>query len=332
VRWAKTFLIVLEEYVIRNVLNLIILAACFGSITAAPIVEGDVDPQKLLDAVKKLMTSGNMVVSNGFSLKGGSKTVDLFSVGSNTNGVVFWESDMDVDCDGVGDPKCGSDPSYQGQLSCGERINATVTPFYVIPGEPSNPGPFNYPSRGIGFGQIAACIYKHEETGKLGVVYCPFLDECGVPTLIGEGSYRTCELLDINPDPAVGGSEGGNTYIVFRGPTGDIGSTKSDYENHTKAIQIGTARAKEFLGSVGILPEVSSQDQSLQDFTIGERLVRIHAAGNHSVSIFGTNGRKIVGFNGTGAQSYRLNQVQSGVYFFTIITPTGALRGKVTAF
>ena len=148
---------------------------------------------------------------------------------------VFWTADMDIDCDGRETPACNknTDPAFQNELSCDADIAADQTPYFVIP----TGAPANSEQRGIKIGQIGAIIYKNQ------VVYAAFLDECGASSLIGEASCAAAKLLGVDPDPKTGGTDGPVTYIVFTGESGRI-TSKKDFANHAKAIEIGVKRAK----------------------------------------------------------------------------------------
>lgn len=155
------------------------------------------------------------------------------------NGAVWWQADMDVDCDGGSSTICKNDPAYQSMTSTtdtqGNPIDASTLPFFVIP-LPSNG--FDYAAHGIELGSVGAVIYK----GKL--QYGIFADE-GPPGIIGEASYAMVEALGGNPDPVNGGEDSGATYIVFTGPSGVV----SKNEDHAEAVQIGQQRASELVGA-----------------------------------------------------------------------------------
>jgi hypothetical protein len=153
---------------------------------------------------------------------------------------IFWTANMEIDCDGRETDVCnkGTDPAFQSQTSCGVDIAANETPYFVIP----TGSPANSKQRGIEYGQVGAIIYRNQ------VVYAVFLDECSVPSLIGEASYATAKLLGVNPDPKNGGTDDPVTYVVFTGPSGRITNNK-EYGNHLRAVSIGLQRAKELLRS-----------------------------------------------------------------------------------
>ena len=101
----------------------------------AATVEGNVDPAKLLSWVdsQKTIAANCVVRANGKDMNHGgtgfckqcsdansqptaqNKTISLFQ----TEKAVFFEADMDIDCDGSNNGICGgTDPSHQNQLSC----------------------------------------------------------------------------------------------------------------------------------------------------------------------------------------------------------------------
>ncbi len=131
-------------------------------------------------------------------------------------GAVYWQADMDVDCDGLTSTQCNknTDPWYQAQTAAtdsqGNYLDAANLPYVVVPGISSI---FSYKTAGLHFGSIIAVIYK----GK--VTYGVFGD-IGPSSIIGEASYAMANSLGINPDPAVGGADSGVTYIAFTGQSG----------------------------------------------------------------------------------------------------------------
>ena len=169
------------------------------------------------------------------------RNVSLLSLTNAT----CWTADMDIDSDGRETPQCNRqrDPWHPNALSCGTDIAADETPYFVIPvGKPAS-----FQKRGIEIGQVAAIICSNQ------VAYAIFLDECGDKTLIGEASIATARLLNVDPDPKTGGTDGPVTYLVFSGESGRITDPK-DYSNHAKVVEIGVRRAKELLAQYAPLP------------------------------------------------------------------------------
>jgi Fungal chitosanase of glycosyl hydrolase group 75 len=144
---------------------------------------------------------------------------------------VYWQADMDVDCDGKTTPQCNlnTDPAYQNQTSAtdsnGQPLDAANLPYVVVP-LPSTR--WDYNAAGLAFGSVIAVIYN----GK--VEYGVFGDE-GPKAIIGEASYAMAQSLGVNPDPSVGGVDSGVTYIAFTGPA----AVASPIEDHAAAVALG---------------------------------------------------------------------------------------------
>ncbi|WP_433293864.1 glycoside hydrolase family 75 protein [Actinoplanes sp. CA-030573] len=216
--------------------KLLTAAAALGLITtalaAAPAQAAGPTAAQLLAKV-----SSCTVASNGkyATDDGGSSTVNICKKGS----AYFWKADMDIDCDGVRTSKCNenTDPWYQDQTSfetsAGNSFQADKTHYFVIPLPSSR---FNYSSKGIKPGSVAAIIYNNK------VVYAVFADE-GPSNIIGEASYATAQALGINPDPENGGVDSGVTYIVFPG------SVPSPVESNSAIDSKGAAAATAFVNS-----------------------------------------------------------------------------------
>jgi hypothetical protein len=236
-----------------------------GVQAATPVVEGDIDPALLLQWVKYqkgVAANLKLSASKGFCMKcsdensqytGEPSTVPLYQVGNSTSGATFFEADMDVDCDGSKNGPCNvsKDPSHQPELSCGCNADAGKLPFYVLP----LGSRFNAGSRGIQLGAVAACIYKDPKSGKVGLMYGPWLDEDGVSQEIGEASAYMAQQLGVDPNPETGGSDTGNTYIVFPGP--DARLTGNDRLDHAKAVAAGMAAAKKLLAAFAVPTRLS---------------------------------------------------------------------------
>ena len=146
-------------------------------------------------------------------------------------GAVFWQADLDVDCDGQTTSVCNvqRDPAYQSQTSAtdsaGQFLDASTLPYVVIP-LPSTR--FDYAAAGLALGSVVAVIYNGQ------VAYGVFGDE-GPDNIIGEASYAMAMLLGIDPDPATGGTSSGVTYIAFTG----AGSIVRPIEDHAGAERLG---------------------------------------------------------------------------------------------
>ncbi len=154
-------------------------------------------------------------------------------------GAVFWNADMDIDCDGLETKTCNlvTDPAFQSQTSAtdsmGKFLDASIVPYVVIP-LPSTRWDSN--KAGIELGQVVLVIYQ----GKM--AFGVFADE-GPPSIIGEASVAMAKLLGVDPDPKTGGVDKGVTYVVFTGASGVV--TKN--EDHAEANKIGAARVAELL-------------------------------------------------------------------------------------
>ncbi|GIL30293.1 glycoside hydrolase family 75 protein [Actinocatenispora comari] len=153
------------------------------------------------------------------------------------HGAVFWQADMDIDCDGQTTDACNSDtdPWYQDDTafhqSDGQPLDAAGLPYVVIP---QNNDIFRYSDHDIDGGAVVAVIHGDQ------VEYAVFGDT-GPKNIIGESSYATADALGIDPDPATGGADSGVSYIVFEGTQVD------PIESHDQAVADGQAAAQRFL-------------------------------------------------------------------------------------
>ncbi|MGW3627718.1 glycoside hydrolase family 75 protein [Streptomyces sp. NPDC000880] len=153
------------------------------------------------------------------------------------NGAVFWQADMDIDCDGRPTDRCNAttDPWFRDatafQQSDGAQLNSETLPFIVVPGVSEM---WDYGSSRIMGGTVAAVIYE-------GRVQYAVVGDTGPTGIIGEASYATAAALGINPDPRNGGVGSGVTYILFEN------SRVSPIESHDGAVTLGEALAKDFL-------------------------------------------------------------------------------------
>jgi hypothetical protein len=169
-------------------------------------------------------------------ISGAYQTDDEASAPANVSicglsGAVFWQADMDVDCDGKTTDVCNlqRDPWYQPQTSAtdskGQPLDASTLPYVVIPLPSAR---FDHATAGLGIGSVVAVIYN----GK--VAYGPIGDE-GPENIIGEASYAMATELGIDPDPKTGGTNGPVTYIAFIGATGLV----RPIEDHAAAERVG---------------------------------------------------------------------------------------------
>ncbi|HEX6835294.1 MAG TPA: glycoside hydrolase family 75 protein [Polyangia bacterium] len=145
------------------------------------------------------------------------------------NGAIFFDSDMDIDCDGrpTGNLCPGPDPSYQPDTAFhnlqDQPLEAAVTPYVVIPADFAYPGLDT--SNG---GNVVAVIYNHQ------LAFAVFGDT-GPTDLIGEASYACAATLGIDPNPATGGVRSGVTYVVFVGAN----TAPHDIESQAETRQLG---------------------------------------------------------------------------------------------
>ncbi len=148
--------------------------------------------------------------------------------------VIWWTADMDVDCDGKTTDVCNADtdPWYQAQTSAtdsnGDFVDASTLPYVVVPLPSSR---FDYSGHAMDLGSVIAVVYQGQ------VNYGVFADQ-GPDSIIGEASYAMAQSLGINPDPEVGGTDSGVTYIVFTGQSGMIDAV----EDHAAAVSVGQER------------------------------------------------------------------------------------------
>jgi hypothetical protein len=154
-----------------------------------------------------------------------------------TAGGVYWEADMDIDCDGVATLLCNetTDPWFQPDTflhtSQALPLDSSTLPYVVLP---SPSATFDYRDHGIAPGDVVAVIHDGQ------VEYAIFGDT-GPTDIIGEGSYALAERLGIDPDPLRGGTDDDVTYIAFPG------SKVSPVEDHAAAVARGQEAARQLL-------------------------------------------------------------------------------------
>ena len=146
-----------------------------------------------------------------------------------TDDVIWWTADFDVDCDGGRGAICMSDPDYLPDTSAvdsrGAPLDASTLPFIVIPLASTR---FRYADHGIRAGQVALVLYRDR------MVYGIFGD-AGPAAIIGEGSFAMAEALGIPSNPSTGGVDSGVTYLVFTGAAARV--TRN--EDHAEAVSVG---------------------------------------------------------------------------------------------
>lgn len=182
-----------------------------------------------LGACKKLSTAPYAKDS------GGTANIDVCGL----KNAVWWQGDMDIDCDGKSSAVCNksTDASYQAQTattdSKGAYLDAATLPFVVVPGVSTR---WSYKTAGIAMGTVAVVIYN-------GNIAYGIVGDIGPTSIVGEASYAMAKSLGINPNPSTGGVSSGVTYIFFTGPTGKVNKN----EDHAEAVSVGQKRAAQFL-------------------------------------------------------------------------------------
>jgi hypothetical protein len=199
------------------------------------------------------LTVGSDVVDQLLALTAGCTTANMVSAhtypnaGSLVNdvpicalkGAVFFNADMDIDCDGrpTGDKCPGPDPSYQPDTAFhnlqDQPLEAAVTPYVVIPADFAHPGLDT-----VNGGNVVAVIYDHQ------LQFAVFGDT-GPTDLIGEASYACATTLGIDPNPATGGVRSGVTYVVFVGAN----TAPHDLEDQSETRQLGNSLLTQLLAN-----------------------------------------------------------------------------------
>ncbi|WP_233521520.1 glycoside hydrolase family 75 protein [Streptomyces triticagri] len=155
----------------------------------------------------------------------------------DTKGAVFFEADMDIDCDGQVSRQCSrkTDPLFQAatafQQSDGKPLDSARLPYVVVPG--------------------ASRIWKHEESGIKGGAVAAVIHggrltyavvgDTGPTDIIGEASYAAAKSLGIDPDPVRGGTGSGVTYVLFKN------SRVTPIESRDDAVSRGRELAERFV-------------------------------------------------------------------------------------
>lgn len=156
-------------------------------------------------------------------------------------GAIAWTADLDIDCDGKETPQCNlsTDPYFMNQTAAtdsrGNPLDSATLPFVVIPGRSMR---FDYRAAGLAMGSVVAVV--HGDRLVYGV-----LGDVGPAAIIGEASYKMAELLDIDPHPSTGGSEGPVAYVAFTGDAAEV----AVIEDHAEAITLGTELAGALLAA-----------------------------------------------------------------------------------
>lgn len=216
-------------------------AGATSDVGAPPATKTDPKPPTPIDAnaVLAMLANCNEVTTGRYKKDSSDSTGTIPICGLGD--AVFWQADMDIDCDGKESTACNktTDPWFMNETSGvdskGDPLDSATLPFVVIPLKSSR---FDYTQHGLKHGSVVMVIYK----GK--IEYGVFGD-LGPSTIIGEASYAMAQRLGINPDPETGGTGSGVTYIAFGGTTGVV----SKMEDHDEAVRIGETRARALLSS-----------------------------------------------------------------------------------
>lgn len=213
-------------------------AAAVGDATMMPAVDAS-DGAVALDvaAIMARLATCKELTTGKYKTDANSTTATVPICGLKN--AVFWQADMDIDCDGKLSAVCNkkTDPSFlnqtSGQDSNGDPLDAATLPFVVVPLKSTR---FDYSKHGLAHGSVFMVVYKGKyQFGVFG--------DLGPAAIIGEASYAMAKLLGIDPDPAIGGTDSGVTYIGFTGPSAVI----KKLEDQTETARIGDLRARQLL-------------------------------------------------------------------------------------
>ncbi|WP_019547414.1 glycoside hydrolase family 75 protein [Streptomyces sulphureus] len=189
------------------------------------------------DQLRAAMESCGTQLSDGEYAEDEGGTPSIPVCGKND--AVFWQADLDVDCDGQPGDECNenTDPAFQPETACvqsdGEPLNSATLPHVVVP-LPSDV--WDHAASDVNCGTVGAVVYEDK------VVYGVIGDK-GPDSIIGEASYAMADELGIDPDPATGGVSGKVVgYVTFPG------TEVSKNEDHAEATELGEAAATEFAG------------------------------------------------------------------------------------
>jgi glycosyl hydrolase group 75 (putative chitosanase) len=200
---------------------------------------GQLVAQLLAIASQSKCTGANIVSAHSYQQEGGNGTANICKL----NGAVYYESGMNIDCDGLADScmpqHCPSDdPTNQSQTSYtdanGQYLSAGLIPYIVIPQD------FTYPGvdQNVG-GNVVAVIYNNQ------LEFTVWGDQ-GPSDIIGEASYATANNLGLPPDPATGGAGSPTvTYIVFAGTD----AVPQNLADPLEAWQLGMSLAQQLVSN-----------------------------------------------------------------------------------
>jgi hypothetical protein len=234
----------------RTILVMALLAACGdgdgggGDVADAdPFVAEDGGPvdgagADLAADLLALTDSCATVVGGDYATDQGD--TEIISVCGLT-GAIFWRADLDVDGDGIETTECNAqtDPSFLPQTAAtdsnGEFLNAAALPYVVVPSPSAR---WDYRDSDLHLGTVVAVIYAGQV--RFGVI-----GDTGPVGIIGEASYAMAAALGIDPDPAIGGSDGPVTYIAFTGSA----AVQDPIEDHAATTALGQSLAAALLAA-----------------------------------------------------------------------------------
>lgn len=204
-----------------------------ASASDAPAITLDAPPAITADALRAALGSCARIGGDYGADSGDPETIPVCGL----DGIVWFDADLDVDCDGGREAACLADPYYlpdtSGTTSTGEPLDASTLPFIVLPIGSTR---FRYADHDIRIGQVAMVLYGDRiEYGIFG--------DAGPSDAIGEASYAMAESLGIDPDPVSGGADSGATYIVFTGAAARVAHN----ESHDEAVALGEPLARALL-------------------------------------------------------------------------------------
>ena len=154
---------------------------------------------------------------------------------------VFWNADMDIDCDGVSTALCNetTDPDFlpdtTAHTSNGMPLDAAELPYVVVPQASDE---FDFRAAGLDLGTVVLVV--HGDKIDFGII-----GDTGPAHIIGEASYAMAKRLGINPNPSNGGTGKGVIYVAFKGKA----SIVKKNESHDEAVTLGKARALKLFGA-----------------------------------------------------------------------------------
>ncbi len=176
-------------------------------------------------------------ISGGLLARRPNGTVDVAIC--QLSNAIFWTSGLAVMCAGKTTTTCNPttdtqfQPTTTAKDSNGDSLDAAALP-YVEVSAPSSLFDYTNPMWGLKMGTVVAVVNRNKTLLEYGI-----LGTVGQKDIIGDASYAMASSLGVNPDPAMGGTGGGITYIAFTGPSAVV----SVNENHDEAVRLGEVAA-----------------------------------------------------------------------------------------